>query len=122
MLSVQARTSHTSQGFLAISPWNDPRGPYTVGMVNLGNNPISLLVIVSSLNSFNIARAMYGYNYPTYTSKYNPKVYLSAVQGVATDWDKDSQDPTKVDEKWASNGVQKSGSWPYFDLICSFFK
>ncbi len=115
MLSVQVRTSHTSHGFIAIAPWVIPSGAYTYGQINLGSNPIGSLEIVSALNSFNLARAIYHYNYTQYTKKYNPKVYLSAVQTTSPTWISDIQNGQENGLGDLPGGGQKSGSWP---LVC----
>jgi len=90
---------------MAVSPWNESRYTYAVGQLLIGNNPISKIEVVSALNSFNLARYMYEYHAPTRTEKYNPKVYLGAVQGVAGYW--------ISDENSGLTSGQKSGSWPF---------
>ncbi len=105
MLSSQARSSHTSQGFLALSPWKgDYNNPHAYSAINLGNNFIAKLEIVSSLNSFNITHLLYHYDYLNCTEKYNPKVHLGAIQTASTNWifDRDSNRAEAI----------KSGSWP----------
>ncbi len=108
MGTVTGRTSQTSRGWLTISPWIENNFTYTISQLDLGNNSISKLEVVSALNSFNLGYDQYHFNYSTCTKKYNPKVYLSAVQSVAYAWNYDQQNT----EKWASNGHEKSGSWP----------
>ncbi len=95
---------------MTVSPWNDKIYTYTSGQLLVGSNPISKIEIVSSLNSFNIARYMYEFHYPTRLEKHNPKVYLGTVQSVAVTWNGDTQDPQKVDPEWVSADGQKSGS------------
>ncbi len=105
---VTNRTIQTSRGFIAISPWNDSAYTYVVGMINLGNNFISKLEIVSALNSFNLAYQIYHYNHQNCPQKYNPKVYLGAIQTTARNWNYDYQ-------TGQTNGLpapEKSGSWP----------
>ncbi len=110
MGQVTTRTSENTKGCMGISPWNGNSNPYTFLAINLGNNFISSLEIVSSLNCFNLANRLYHFNYINCIEKYNPKVYIGAVQTAASIWNYDSQDPTKVDPKWVSNGTEKSGS------------
>jgi len=76
-------------------------------MINLGNNPISSLEVVSALNSLNIGRTLLHFNAKECNEKYNPKVYLGAVQSASINWNYDLQ----TTGKWVSNGVEKSGSW-----------
>ncbi len=110
MGQVTNRTGLTSHGFVGLSPWSDSKYTYSVLQINLGSNFIAKLEIVSALNSFNLALQMYHFNYVNCTSKYNPKLYLGAFQTTSENWDLDYQDPTKVDQKWAGSGNQKSGS------------
>ncbi len=117
MLSVTKRTNFTSRGWVALTPWNNPDHTYSIMQINLGNNFISTLEIVSALNSFNITREMYLYNHINRTEKYNPKVYLGAVQSMAKQWNLDNQDSQKVDPKWVTAGDKKSGS--LLDIIFS---
>ncbi len=63
MGKVTNRTSQTSQGFLAISPWDGNKNSYAYSAINLGSNFISKLEIVSSLNCLNIGRDNYHYKY-----------------------------------------------------------
>ncbi len=102
MGSVNIRTSHTSQGSLTFNPYNGDANQYAVSAINLGSNPLSKLEIVSSLNSFNIARWQYHYNYGVCTKKYNLKVYLGAVQSVAEAWQLDNNTGIKSDQKSGS--------------------
>ncbi len=117
MGKVTIRNGLTSRGISALSPWNESTKTYSVLMINLGNNPISSLEIVSAINSFNLTYGTYYYYYRNRPEKYNPKVYLSAIQSVAYQWDYDEQNPEKTDPKWAAAGLQKSGSWPKFNLL-----
>jgi len=104
---------------MSMNPWINPDCTYVIIQLLIGSNSLSKLEVVSALNSFNLGHEMYAYYCYTRTEKYNPKVYLGAVQSMSTDWNLDEQDPTKVDEKWASNGQEKSGSWPNLLLkIC----
>ncbi|HBD06175.1 MAG TPA: hypothetical protein DCY93_02045 [Firmicutes bacterium] len=106
MLSVEARNSLTSSGLGALRPWDNKKFTYAFAQLNLGSNPISNLEIVSSLNSFNLAYGMYYYGADTYVQKYNPKVYLSAVQSVTKQWNYDPENA----EKMGQSGSDKSGS------------
>jgi len=103
MGKVTIRTSLTSQGYLVLSPWDGNANQYAILAISAGTNSISKLEIVSSLNSFNLARFNYLFNYTICTKKYNPKVYLGAIQTVANMWNYDSQN--------GQNWAQKSGSW-----------
>ncbi len=116
MESEEVRRSFTSRGFCTFSPWNEVVDLYTIGQINLGNNINSSLEIVSSLNLFNLGINQYVFSFNNCIEKYNPKVYIGAVQNVAIQWDLDSQDPEKVDPEWVTAGDEKSGSWPQ-DLI-----
>ncbi len=102
MGQVTIRTSLTSRGFCALSPWNGSGYEYSVLQIKLGSNPISKMEIVSLLNLSNTGFQMYHYNYVNCTKKYNPKVYLGAVQNVSKAWQVDLQNGT--------NSGQKSGS------------
>ncbi len=92
---------------MALSSWNDKNYTYTICAINLGSNPIGSLEIVSSLNSFNLARYQYHFNYPYCTQKYNPKVYFGTIQTTSTEWLYDN-DPAR---KNLAQGSEKSGSW-----------
>jgi len=91
---------------MTLSPWNDTRYTYSVGQINLGNNPISLLEIVSALDSFNLARGTYAFNFSNRINKYYPKVHLGAVQTASENWNLDTQTGQKTD----FSDPQKSGS------------
>ncbi len=107
MGSVTTRTSQTSRGIHVLSPVNGAVSDYSLTTINLGSNSISKLEVVSSLNSFNIAHAMYYYHY-AYTSKYNPKLYLgSAIQTTSSDWNNDYDSARQN----LLGGVEKSGSF-----------
>ncbi len=106
MGSVNIRTSQTSRGIHAQSPIDGAVNIYTLTTINLGNNPLSKLEIVSSLNSFNLASAMYYYSSNGYPQKYNPKLYLSAFQTVSPEWNSDYDTARKN----LAQGVEKSGS------------
>ncbi len=103
MEQVTNRTSFTSRGYLAFSPYTVWSSLYEVGNINLGTNPLSLLEIVSALNSFNLGPWQYQFNYLNCAEKYNPKVYLGAVQSTTYGWNKDAQG--------GPGSGQKSGSW-----------
>ncbi|HBD06183.1 MAG TPA: hypothetical protein DCY93_02090 [Firmicutes bacterium] len=106
MGEVTIKNKRTPRGYLVFSPWNDETLKYTIFQIALGYNPISKLEIVSSLNIGNYATAMYLYSYTTRTKKYNPKVYLSAVETMAYQWTFDRQnaqnDPAEKYEKSGS--------------------
>jgi len=107
MGQVTIRTGQTSRASCFLSPWNGENDKYSVAMINLGNNPISSLEIVSSLNLSNSARAMYSYHYTNRPKKYNPKVYFGAIQSSTQQWLYDIQN----DQNPSLGDVQKSGSW-----------
>ncbi len=83
-------------------PWNKEVEKYTTGQINLGSNPISKLEIVSSLNSFNLGRMMYHYNYTVCTQKYNLKVYFGTIQSVNESWNWDNNMGLSADQKSGS--------------------
>ncbi|HBD06464.1 MAG TPA: hypothetical protein DCY93_03535, partial [Firmicutes bacterium] len=99
---------YTSRGLRGLSPWADPRySDIELILLIKGNNPLSKIEIVSALNSFNITYQLYIFDcYYTIINKYNPKVYLGAVQSVANTWNFDRQNV----EKWTHGGLEKSGS------------
>ncbi|HBD06023.1 MAG TPA: hypothetical protein DCY93_01250 [Firmicutes bacterium] len=102
MLSSQARTSCTSQGFIALAPWYGDFNKYEYSAVNLGNNPNSKLEVVSSLNLFNQSSHLYSYDHGTRAEKYNPKVYMSTVQTTSINWIYDANRGLKSDQKSGS--------------------
>ncbi len=102
MGKVTIRSSQTSQGSLSFNPWNGDDNPYAFSAINLGSNPIANVEIASSLNLFNIAHIMYDYYYIFRLPKFNPKLYLSTVQSVATAWNGDTNP--------GLSSAQKSGS------------
>ncbi len=119
MLSDEVRRVYTARGQEAISPWNDSRNTYSVLMINLGNNFISKLEIVSALNSFNIGRWEYYYADSNCPQKYNPKVYFGTIQTLGNSWNSDSDSA----RKGPLQGGEKSGSWPQkIYLIYSYIK
>ncbi len=119
MGKVTIRSSQTSQGFMALCPWNDSNHIYSSTQLNLGNNPISSLEVVSALNSFNIAWDEYYYSYTNCIQKYNPKVYLGAVQSASTNWNFDQQNGQINGLGNLPGGYEKSGSWP---ILNGFFQ
>ncbi len=111
MVSVTIRTSVTSQGFIGLSPWLGDRSIYEFCTISKGNNPLSKIEIVSALNSFNLTWDQYYYNSNNCPQKYNPKVYLSALQTVGETWIFDRQNGQKNGLPNLPEGVQKSGSY-----------
>ena len=99
------RYVHTAQAFCTISPWNDNESIYGIGQINLGNNFISNLEVVSALNTLNLSTNSLHYNHANCTSRFYPKVYLSTLQSVALQWNYDSQ-------KYANKPIQKPSTWP----------
>lgn len=106
MREVKLRRSFTSSGYLCFSPWNDERFIYSIVQINLGSNPLSNVEIVSTLNVLNLGAGMYGYNYADRPQKYNPKVFLGSIQGVAQSWFYDNQYPGSN----TASDPEKSGS------------
>jgi len=47
-------------------------------------------------------------NYVNCTKKYNPKVYMGAIQSVAKNWNIDTQNA----QNYPAADLEKSGSWP----------
>ncbi len=105
------RTGLTSRGFCALSPYNGDANLYAVSAINLGNNFISKLEIVSALNSFNISTHLYHYNNRNCTKNYNPKVYLSAIQSVSMYWFYDEDSNRTNLPTLPLSDPEKSGSW-----------
>jgi len=113
MGKVTVRTSFTSRSFVGLSPYNDDKYIYSLLMINLGNNPLSKIEIVSALNSFNLGREFYTFYYANRASKYNPKLYLGTIQTASVNWNADIQYLGQTDPQNPSLGAaQKSGSWP----------
>ncbi len=106
MGNVNLRNAQTSRGMFALSPWIDGAYYSSVIQLLLGSNPLSKLEVVSALNSFNLGRWEYHFNQSVYPPKYNPKVYLSAVQSVGYAWNTDNNSGLSGEQKW----LQKSGS------------
>ncbi len=109
MGQVTNRISLTSSGSISMNPWNGDGNMYSPITINVGSNPLTKIEIVSALNSFNLTYAMYEYYTGNRPAKYNPKVYLSAVQSVANRWNFDTQN--------GQNWDQKSGSWPQVSVV-----
>lgn len=91
MREVKVRSSFTSSGSLALAPYEKNNTYYEISNINLGNNSISRLEVVSSLNSFNLAYLQYHYNFGNCPKNYNPKVYFGTIQTVANSWYYDVQ-------------------------------
>jgi len=117
MGKVTIRTGLTSQGFIALSPWKGDNSIYEYSAINLGNNPNSLIEIVSALNSFNLTWDQYHFNAYNCLSKYNPKVYIGAVQSVAFEWNFDNNSGLLNLPNLPLGDPQKSGSWPQIKVI-----
>ncbi len=114
MQSDEVRRGYTSRGPFVFSPYPKDTSGYGCLQILSRNNLISKLEVVSLLNISNQARLSYHYNYANCFEKYNPKVYLGAIQSVAYEWNYDGQNPEKTDPKWAAGTQQKSGSWLQF--------
>ncbi len=111
MASVNIRTSQTSRGMFTVSPWLGDNSIYDFSALNLGNNFISSLEIVSALNAFNISRYQYHFNYYNCPQKYNPRVYLGAIQTASTYWLYDNNPGQKNSLGNLPGQAEKSGSW-----------
>lgn len=81
---------------MAFGPWNDPELLYCVSQLNLGNNSLSRIQVVSALNTLNIATHMYYYYIGNCTQNYYPKVYMGTTQTVALYWYSDDQNIEKL--------------------------
>ena len=97
------RYSLTSRGFMAFGPWNDPELLYCVSQLNLGNNSLSRIQVVSALNTLNIATHMYYYYIGNCTQNYYPKVYMGTTQTVTYYWNHDNQNGTVTDQIYTKN-------------------
>lgn len=106
MESEEVRRGYTGRAFCAFSPWIEASKTYSILQLYLGNNPLSKLEVVSSLNSFNIADAMYHYNSYDRPLKYNPKVFFGTIQTVSIQW--------KDDLGTGSEKYEKSGSYSFY--------
>ncbi len=113
METVTIRNSRTSRGYITLSSWNEEGGYiYTLGQIYLGSNPNSKLEIVSLLNFFNSGNLELFYDDRFCYQRYNPKLYLSAFQTVATNWNYEIQNGQKNDLGNLLGKAEKSGSWP----------
>ncbi len=110
MGKVTIRTGLTSQGSLSMNPWLGDYSSYDYSTINKGTNPISKLEVVSSLNFFNLGHWEYHFNYQNCTQKYNPKLYLGAVQIVGETWNYDRQTGQTNGLPDLPRGSEKSGS------------
>jgi len=106
MGEIKIRNSLTSRGYLGLNPYIGNLGKYEVANINLGNNPLSKIEIVSALNSFNLAPCQYHYNYYNCLDKYYPKIYLGTIQGVGYHWNYDADSSRPNGQNWE----EKSGS------------
>jgi len=106
MLSSQVRSSLTSRGLLSFTTYKGNNSLYEISDINLGNNFISSLEVVSSLNLFNLARWQYYIYKVNCIQKYNPKVYFGTIQSVAQQWNYDDS----LGLAGLGQGAQKSGS------------
>ncbi len=110
MGKVTSRTSQTSRAVDGMTAWINPDSTYSVFQLNIGSNPNSKLEIVSALNSFNLANRMFQFYYPSFISKYNPKVYFGTIQSVADSWQNDVQTGQTNGLPDLPGGSEKSGS------------
>ena len=101
------RYGHTAPGYCAISPWVNSSYTYSLLQLNIGSNPNSRLEVVSQLNLFNQACAMYHYNYQNCTSRYYPRVYIGTSQTIAAGWNYDYQKGINHPSTWPEKKPQK---------------
>ncbi len=112
MGQVTNRNNLTSRGTIPLGAWINPNSTYMLLQLILGSNPSSKLEVVSALNSFNISDRMLQYYHASFYEKYNPKIYLGAVQSVAEKWNQDLQTGQTNGLPNLDPGQEKSGSWP----------
>ncbi len=110
MGEVKVRSSFTSRGWMSFGSWTQEINKYSLGQINLGNNPLTKLEVASCINIFNYARFSWWYDSPYADKKYNPKVYLGTIQNVSTSWLYDKQTDQSNDLPSLPEGLQKSGS------------
>ena len=105
------RYGHTAVGWDSFSAWNDPAYAYSLGQINLGNNPLSLLQVVSLLNLNNQAYEMYAHSPINRPSRYYPKVYIGTTKTISTSWlyndENGWKNTQKMDWPQAFQGPQK---------------
>ncbi len=103
-----------------MNPWLGDYSSYDYSTINKGTNPISKLEVVSSLNFFNLGHWEYHFNYQNCTQKYNPKLYLGAIQTASRDWNYDLQTGQTNGLGNLPDGLQKSGSYVYLIIKADF--
>ncbi len=108
MGSVTSRTSLTTRGVMGLSSWANSSSTYSILQLTIGSNPNSKLEIVSALNTFKLAVDLLFYRTAECYSKYNPKVYLGAIQTTAKNWNLDWENG----DAHPLGNPDKSGSWP----------
>ena len=102
-----ARYPYTAGAYIGLSSWSHDIYTYSIAQLNLGNNPLSRVEVVSSLNLFNQARYTYHYNYSNSPERYYPKVYLGTTQTVALGWIYDLQKIENYPTIWPEIKSQK---------------
>ena len=110
------RYEFTSQSRFGLSPWCDDYYTYALSQLNLGNNPLSKVEVVSTLNTFNIGPDMYHVNPPYTSENYAPKVYLGTIQMTANKWNFDHQKGINYPSTWPQNSPQKGEDKRFFSI------
>jgi len=105
MQLAYGRTSFTAQAKAGFGPWIHNNYKYSIGQINLGSNPNTKLEIVSVLNLRNLATDSFFYNTENSAVKYNPKVYISAIQTASKNWIYDNNSGLKTEKKLAVGKV-----------------
>lgn len=85
------KDKHTGAAIMGLAPWNIDTSKYSISQINLGNNFISYLEVVSLLNVFNIAHYFLHYYYKNCTNKYNIKIFIGSLNCLSYEWQVDGQ-------------------------------
>ncbi len=102
MGSVDGRNNISSKGIYALASFYGYHNQNSIHTINLGSNPVSLLEVVSSLNSFNLGHFHFHHYIRISPEKFNLKVYLGAVYSVSHQWNYDDNSGLKSDQKSGS--------------------
>ena len=109
---VPERYNFTARGRNALNPWNDETYKYSITQLYMGSNFNSNLEVVSALNTFNIGRVMYAYEYGTCLERYYAKVYVATPTSISYRWIYDDFGPENVQKidpnTWPQNFGQSS--------------
>ncbi len=109
--AVPTRYQVTARSKLSFSPWFESPYSYSILQLQIGDNPLSNLQVVSSLNTLSEASLRYHYNYQNCPSNYYPKLYLGTIQTISDRWLYDRQtyagSDIKIPENWPLNNMQK---------------